>query len=71
MNFDNDFNPSSSLDDRLDDAFEAAASGERVITAGQETAAYQAINAVLGESLVLVDFADIGFELNSAETDIV
>ena len=71
VNFDNDFNPSSSLNDHLDDAFEAAASGERVITAGQETAAYQAINAVLGESLVLVDFADIGFELNSAETDIV
>ena len=68
VNFDQGFDASQI---NLDASFDAAASGERVITTGQETAAYQAINQVLGESLVLVDFADVGFELNSGDTDIL
>ena len=55
----------------LEAAFENASSGEREITSGQETAAYRVINEIFGDNLVLIDFADIGFELNTAETDIV
>ena len=68
VNFDEGFDASQI---NLDASFDAAASGERMITTGQETAAYQAINQVLGESLVLVDFADVGFELNGSDTDIL
>ena len=68
VNFDEGFDASQI---NLDASFDAAASGERVITTGQETAAYQAINQVLGESLVLIDFADVGFELNGSDTDIL
>ena len=68
VNFDQGFDASQI---NLDASFDAAASGERVITTGQETAAYQAINQVLGESLVLIDFADVGFELNGSDTDIL
>ena len=68
VNFDEGFDASQI---NLDASFDAAVSGERVITTGQETAAYQAINQVLGESLALIDFADVGFELNSGETDIL
>ena len=51
-------------------AFDAAASGsnERVIKTGQETAAYQAINKLFGNNIILIDFEDIGFVLNSEET---
>ena len=55
----------------LEAAFENASSGEREITSGQETAAYRVINEIFGDNLVLIDFDDIGFELNTAETDIV
>ena len=55
----------------LDTLFDAAASGERVIIDGQEAGAYEAIDGLLGNSLVMIDFADIGFELNPAETDII
>ena len=68
VNFDEGFDASQI---NLDASFDAAASGERVITTGQETAAYQAINQVLGESLALIDFADVGFELNAGDTDIL
>ena len=68
VNFDEAFDASQI---NLDASFDAAASGERVITTGQETAAYQAINQVLGESLALIDFADVGFELNAGDTDIL
>ncbi len=68
VNFDEGFDASQI---NLDASFDAAASGEWVITTGQETAAYQAINQVLGESLVLIDFADVGFELNGSDTDIL
>ena len=68
VNFDEAFD---STQINLDASFDAAASGERMITAGQETAAYQAINQVLGESLALIDFADVGFELNAGDTDIL
>ena len=70
VNFDEGFDASQS---DLDAAFEDTASGsnERIIKTGQETAAYQTIDAVLSNSLHLIDFADVGFELNPAETDIV
>ena len=48
----------------LDATFNVAdSSGKRTIKTGQETAAYEVINQVFGESLALIDFADIGFEL--------
>ena len=48
----------------LDATFNVADSlGKRTIKTGQETAAYEVINQVFGESLALIDFADIGFEL--------
>ena len=55
----------------LDTLFVAAASGEWVIIDGQEAGAYEAVDELLGNSLVMIDFADIGFELNPAETDII
>ena len=69
VNFDEAFD--STQISNLDTLFNAEASGERTIATSQETAAYQAINQVFGESLLLIDFADVGFELNSGETDIV
>ena len=67
VNFEDDLTPPAGLEA----AFENASSGEREITSGQETAAYGVINEIFGGNLVLIDFADIGFELNTAETDIV
>ena len=70
VNFDEAFD--STQISNLDTLFDAAASGERGITSGQEPAAYGVINEIFGDNnLVLIDFADIGFELNDAETDIV
>ena len=67
VNFEDDLAPPAGLEA----AFENASSGEREITSGQETAAYGVINEIFGGNLVLIDFDDIGFELNTAETDIV
>ena len=67
VNFEDDLAPPTGLEA----AFENASSGEREITSGQETAAYRVINEIFGGNLVLIDFDDIGFELNTAETDIV
>ena len=67
VNFEDDLAPPTGLEA----AFENASSGEREITSGQETAAYGVINEIFGDNLVLIDFYDIGFELNNAETDIV
>ena len=67
VNFEDDLTPPAGLEA----AFDNASSGEREITSGQETAAYGVINEIFGDNLVLIDFADIGFELNNAETDIV
>ncbi len=67
VNFEDDLTPPAGLEA----AFENASSGEREITSGQETAAYGVINEIFGDNLVLIDFDDIGFELNNAETDIV
>ena len=67
VNFEDDLAPPTGLEA----AFENASAGEREITSGQETAAYRVINEIFGGNLVLIDFADIGFELNTAETDIV
>ena len=67
VNFEDDLAPPAGLEA----AFDNASSGEREITSGQETAAYGVINEIFGGNLVLIDFDDIGFELNTAETDIV
>ena len=61
----------SAISNLLDTSFDPAASGVREITSGQDSNAYEAINVILGDSLVLVDFDDLGFELNSGETDLV
>ncbi len=58
----------------VDDAFGAAdESGERAVRAGQRDAANEVFNNVFrfNNNLVLIDFEDIGFELNPTETDIV
>ena len=68
VNFEGDLTPPAGLEAAFEDA---SSSGEREITSGQETAAYGVINEIFGGNLVLIDFADIGFELNTAETDIV
>ena len=52
-------------------AFEDAEDGERAITDGEETAAYEVIDAILGDSVELANFDDLGIELNSEETDIL
>ena len=52
-------------------AFEDAEDGERAITDGEETAAYEVIDAILGDSVELANFDDLGIELNPAETDII
>ena len=52
-------------------AFEDAEDGERAITDGEETAAYEVIDAILGNSVELANFDDLGIELNPAETDII
>ena len=52
-------------------AFEDAEDGERAITDGEETAAYEVIDAILGSSVELANFDDLGIELNPAETDII
>ena len=67
VNFEDDLAPPTGLEA----AFENASAGEREITSGQETVAYRVINEIFGGNLVLTDFDDIGFELNTAETDIV
>ena len=67
VSFEDDLTPPAGLEA----AFDNASSGEREITSGQETAAYGVINEIFGGNLVLIDFADIGFEFNTAETDIV
>ena len=67
VNFEDDLAPPTGLEA----AFDNTSSGEREITSGQETAAYRVINEIFGGNLVLIDFDDIGFELNTAETDIV
>ena len=67
VNFEDDLTPPEGIND----AFENANSGEREITSGQEDDAYDVINVIFGDNLVLIDFDDIGFELNNAETDIV
>ena len=67
VNFEDDLTPLTGLEA----AFENASSGEREITSGQETAAYGVINEIFSGNLVLIDFDDISFELNTAETDIV
>ena len=67
VNFEDDLAPPTGLEA----AFDNASSGEREITSGQETAAYGVINEIFGGNLALIDFADIGFEINTAETDIV
>ena len=70
VNFDEAFD-ASAISNLLDTSFDPAASGVREITSGQDSNAYEAINVILGDSLVLVDFDDIGFELNAGETDLV
>ncbi len=70
VNFSSVFSASSSQTTAINAAFEDVVSGKREITSGQETAAYGVINEIFGGNLVLIDFADIGFELNPAETDI-
>ena len=67
VNFEDDLTPPTGLEA----AFENASSGEREITSGQEPAAYGVINEIFGDNLLLIDFDDIGFEINTAETDIV
>ena len=52
-------------------AFEDAEDGERAITDGEETAAYEVIDAILGVRVELANFDDLGIELNPAETDII
>ena len=52
-------------------AFEDAEDGERAITDGEETAAYEVIDAILGVRVELANFDDLGIELNSEETDIL
>ena len=54
-------------------AFNEAVGGKRTIKAGQEVAAYQALVELEAETpvLLLVNFMELGFELNPAETDIV
>ena len=73
VNFEDDLTPPADLEAAFENAtFEdATSSGEREITSGQETAAYIVINEIFGDNLVLIDYADIGFKLNDAETDIV
>ena len=44
--------------------------GKRAIMSGQEDAAYEVIDSLFGDSLQLINFEDIGFELNSGETDL-
>ena len=68
VNFDEAFD--STQISNLDTLFDAAAAGERVITSGQEAGAYEAVDELLGNSLVMIDFADIGLDLNPAETNI-
>ena len=69
VNFDEAFDASAISN--LDTFFDPAASGVREIASGQDINAYEAIDVILGDSLVLVDFDDIGFELNAGETDLV
>ena len=71
VNFENDSFVSSEDIDLT--AFNEAVGGKRTIKAGQETAAYQALDESEGEdtTALLVNFMDLGFELNPAETDIV
>ena len=70
VNFKDDLAPPTGLEA----AFENASAGERLAKPGEkdeEPAAYGVINEIFGGNLVLIDFDDIGFELNDAETDIV
>ncbi len=71
VNFGSNFDPDGTQTTAINAAFEDVTSGEREITSGQETAAYQVINEILGENLQLINFEDIGFELNNLETDIL
>ncbi len=68
VNFDEAFTAANISN--LDTLFVAEASGERVIATGQEADAYEAVDELLGNSLVMIDFADIGLDLNPAETNI-
>ena len=52
-------------------AFDDAALGRRSVIPAFEATAYQVIDAVFGDGLQLINFEDIGFELNSGETDII
>ena len=76
VNFSSVFSASSSQIRTIDNAFEDAASGseERLVKSGEEDDALAVAvieDIVLGEDLQLINFDDIGFELNNAETDIV
>ena len=71
VNFENDRFISSEDIDLT--AFNEAVGGKRTIKAGQEAAAHQALIESEDESTAVlpINFMDLGFELNPAETDIV
>ena len=45
--------------------------GQRAIMSGQEDAAYEVIDSLFGDSLQLINFEDIGFDLSPGDTDVL
>ena len=73
VNFSSVFSASSSQISAFEDAVEDAALDQRtrLVKSGEEDDAYAVINEIFGEDLQLINFADVGFKLNSIETNAV